>query len=258
MQKLYAHRFVRITKILQELSSLGEFMQIDLIKEAKEQGIESELSILRAECKGFEFEAVVHHIDRILLYLQEGPNSSTVFREYLEELQRRIHDEMETRLFLAVDFSKKDYFENPLLFGLKVADRFPSAIDDIYEAGTCLALDRATACVMHLMRIVEVGLKALALELNLPSRTDWGKHLADIEKELEKRYLAAGHRTNEEQFFSEAAEQIGHIKTAKRNPTMHADRTYDTKRADEILIAVRSFMQHLATRLSQRSELDDE
>lgn len=54
------------------------------------------------------------------------------------------------------------YFENPKLFGEQVFAAFPSATDDITEAGTCLAFERATACVMHLMRACEVALRALA------------------------------------------------------------------------------------------------
>jgi hypothetical protein len=53
------------------------------------------------------------------------------------------------------------YFENPKLFGDAVFSSFPSATDDIAEAGTCLALERSTACVMHSMRATEVALRAL-------------------------------------------------------------------------------------------------
>ncbi len=49
------------------------------------------------------------------------------------------------------------YFNNNQLFGDKVFDCFPSANDDIFEAGACLAFERPTACVMHLMRVAEAG-----------------------------------------------------------------------------------------------------
>lgn len=183
--------------------------------------------------------------------VSENPLDPNAFLNDIAILRKRIDDELKERQFFALETKMAQYFERPYLFGDEVFNNFPSANEDISEAGTCLALERATACVMHLMRVVEAGLKALANQLGLPSRNDWGKHLEDIETELERRYKAAKARTPDEQFFSEAAAQIGHIKTAWRNPTMHVDRSYSPERAEEILVAVRSFMKHLATKLRE-------
>ncbi len=64
-----------------------------------------------------------------------------------------------------------DYFENPKLFGNEVFAAFPSANEDITEAGSCLALERATACVMHLNRAAEVALMALGKTLGVTNKT---------------------------------------------------------------------------------------
>jgi hypothetical protein len=104
---------------------------------------------------------------------------------------------------------------------------------------------------MHLCRVVEIGLRALANQLCLPCRPDWGKHLDDIEKELTRRYKASATRAADELFYAEAAAQIGHIKTAWRNPSMHADKTYTPERAMDIFRAVDSFMRHLATKIQE-------
>lgn len=254
MQRFYAHSFVRISNSIQELTDIGEYLQINLIEFATEQGVRKELAILKAESDLLQFSFVIQQIERIEDYLDtQGKNASpTVFREMLQDLRGRVHDSLAGHVFLEVNATHAAlYFDKPMLFGLEVAERFPDAADDIAEAGTCHALNRSTACVMHLMRVVEVGLRALASALDLPNRPDWGKHLKDIEKELENRYKAAGCRTSDEEFYSEAAAQLGHVKTAWRNPTMHVDRTYTPERAEAILVAVRAFMQHLASRLSQ-------
>jgi hypothetical protein len=65
------------------------------------------------------------------------------------------------------------YYDNPALFGTDVFNNFASANNDITEAGTCLSLDRATACVLHLMRVVEAGLTALANTLGIKKQNDW-------------------------------------------------------------------------------------
>lgn len=144
------------------------------------------------------------------------------------------------------------YFENPKLFGDQVFNAFPSATDDIAEAGTCLALERSTACVMHLMRVAETGLKALAKTVGVPNpQNDWGTYIREIYKELEKQVKAAGAQSADHQFYAEAAAQIDNVKRAWRNPSMHIDKSYPQPRAEEILLATKSLMTHLATRISE-------
>lgn len=143
------------------------------------------------------------------------------------------------------------YFENPKLFGDSVFNAFPSATDDIAEAGTCLALERATACVMHLMRATEAALKALAQAVGVPAQNDWGAYIREIYKELEKQVKAAGAQTADHQFYAEVAAQIDNVKRAWRNPTMHVDKSYSQQRAEEILLATKSLMTHLAARISE-------
>ncbi|MGB9121887.1 MAG: hypothetical protein WCE73_14790, partial [Candidatus Angelobacter sp.] len=84
-------------------------------------------------------------------------------------------------------------------------------------------------------------------------RHDWGRQLQDINTELEKKYKSAGARTPDEQFFSESASQIGHVKNAWRNPTMHIDRRYNEEVSLDIFNAVKALMRHLATRLKEKT-----
>jgi len=135
--------------------------------------------------------------------------------------------------------------------GEDVFNAFPSANDDIFEAGTCLAVERGTACVMHLMRVVEVGLGVLAIVVGVPKQNDWGAYLRKIEAELDARAKAAGARSVDEQFYAEAAANFDRMRRAWRNPTMHPEKTYSQDRAEEILLAVKSFMTHLATKLHE-------
>jgi hypothetical protein len=144
-----------------------------------------------------------------------------------------------------------EHFENPKLFGEQVFTSFASANDDITEAGTCLALERSTACVMHLMRAMEVALAALAKTVSVGPQNDWGSYLRLIDKELSNRAKTAGARSADEQFYAEAATQFDHVRRAWRNPTMHVEKTYTQDRAAEILQAVKSFMSHLATKVSE-------
>jgi hypothetical protein len=76
------------------------------------------------------------------------------------ELYRRLIDELNTTKFYLVESGKVEHYETIPLFGIKVFDNLSDANYDIEEAGKCFALGRNTACVMHLMRALEVALKA--------------------------------------------------------------------------------------------------
>lgn len=82
--------------------------------------------------------------------------------------------------------------KNPF-FGDKVEDAFPRAAEDISEAGKCLALDRSTAAVFHLMRAMESAVGRLSLKLDIPNPDrEWGKLLSDIPKKIEAMPKGSG------------------------------------------------------------------
>lgn len=105
-----------------------------------------------------------------------GPNKLDVDRE-VAILKKRIDDELKNREFFAFDANHTDYFDRKNLFGEEVATAFPLAIVNVEEAGKCLALDRATACVFHLMRVMESGLRATAKPLHIPYAPSWESYL---------------------------------------------------------------------------------
>ena len=167
------------------------------------------------------------------------------------QLANSVMLELENRKFYGPLRRLEPYYEQAKLFGDEVFTNFPSANEDITEAGTCLALDRATACVMHLMRVVEAGLGVLATTLGIAKQNDWGRYLREIDQELANRMRASGARSADEQFYAEVAVTIDNMRRAWRNPTMHPDKTYTVDRTEEILQSVRSFMRHLATKLHE-------
>jgi hypothetical protein len=172
-------------------------------------------------------------------------------RHDLGDLINRVADDFASKHLLVLDQKYSTYFDQAKLFGNDVFNNFPSANDDIIEAGTCLALNRSTACVMHLMRVLEVGLSVLAGTLNVTKQNDWGSYLREIDKELATRIKASGARSADEQFYAAAAASLDNMRRAYRNPTMHPEKTYSSDRAEEILQSVKSFMIHLATKLHE-------
>jgi hypothetical protein len=174
-----------------------------------------------------------------------------VMRQAAESLRENIQFELDGRQFYAPNASYEKYYDQPKLFGDAVFNNFGSAAEDIYEAGMCLALERGTACVMHLMRVQELGLKVLASTLGVTMQNDWGSYLRKIQETLDTRTKASGKRSADEQFYAEAAASFDRLRLAYRNPSMHPEKSYSPERAEQILLAAKDFMNHLAPRLSE-------
>jgi hypothetical protein len=169
------------------------------------------------------------------------------------DLANRITDELERALLLHVDHSASKYYGLTSPFGEAVLAAFPSSIIDIEEAGNCLALGRATACVMHLMRVIEGGVQVLAKSLNMASEfKTWDTIIKKMRSELETAYPQMDPAMkSKREFYAHALDRLTAVKDALRNPTMHARVHYDPDRAEEVYRAVRSFMQLIADGLKE-------
>ena len=171
-----------------------------------------------------------------------------------EELRQRVADELEGRAIYYVS-DRVDLLSDSPLFGNEVDGAFPSAQYDIAEAGRCLALSRSTACVVHLMRALEVALASLATALGLSLTTDnWNTILNDIENEIRARTKAKHGQTwkdQDEPFFAGAATHFRLVKNAWRNHAAHGRGKYTEQEAEDIYGSVRAFMRHLSDRLTE-------
>ena len=170
----------------------------------------------------------------------------------LKELQNRLEDELEAHRFIYVRSEHLSYYAGEQLFGDEVDSCFPKAIDDIADAGRCIALGMGTASAFHSMRVMEVGLRALANALDIPYAPSWESYIRQINTSIE-----AKHRTKNDQwkkdepFFRDVSGDLTSIKIAWRNPTMHIVKRYSPEEAEEIFRAARTFMKRLASHLDE-------
>jgi hypothetical protein len=198
----------------------------------------------------------------VFINLLEAPFTLNTLTFQLQELDRAIRRDLFERTFMYLPRDKQEYFDKRELFGGAVRQRFPKAADDIKEAGNCYATGNHTACVFHLMRVLEHGLRALAKRLQVSFKNkkgatvpldlqEWGAIIGNIETKIaEKKNLPKGKQKSEElEFFSQAANEFRYFKDAWRNHVMHTRTTYDEHDAAKVMEHVRSFMQHIATKL---------
>lgn len=194
---------------------------------------------------------------RLLSILEsDAPKLADITKE-MWEVNSRLRDELSVVSLFCISEAKAAFYEPSVpLFGVEVADSFPSANYEIEEAGKCLALRCSTACVAHLMRALEPPLACLARELGFTlGHQNWHNVLDQVEKEIKARGCAPRNENwkMDEQFFSEAAAHFRLLKDAWRNHTMHLRDRYDEDRAETIFLHVKVFMRHLAKRLSEKS-----
>jgi hypothetical protein len=184
-----------------------------------------------------------------MLYAGEAERIATM-------LSITVENEVSLRLYFEISPDKaKFHGDNAEPFGVAVATAFPSVSFDAGEASRCYALGRNTACVFHLMRVLEIGLGALAKQFQKPyDHTNWETIINQIEKaigEMDKDPNRPANWKAEREFWSQCVSHFRIVKDAWRNYTAHARGKYDEQEALDMLGNVRGFLQKLATRLHE-------
>jgi hypothetical protein len=163
----------------------------------------------------------------------------------LRELDNTIRREMQACMFFHMPFGQAKYYKKNLLFGAAVDVRLPSTQFDITEAGNCYAMGRGTACVFHLMRVMEVGVQKFGemLGVQLAAEKNWQNILDEVNKAI-KGLPQKARRTIA---LSQVAAHLYNVKVAWRNQVMHPHDKYTPDEAKDILGHVEAFMKTLAS-----------
>jgi hypothetical protein len=201
------------------------------------------------------------YVDRIADLLKKPSFALSLATEY-QKLHTTLRIEISQKHFFCMSESEKALFQpdkDHPIFGVVVQNNFPSALYEIDEAAKCLALDRSTATVFHLMRAMERTLFAIRRCLGLPDSTDprdrsWGLILQSLRQEVERRNKQQGSNwgnLEDQHFFPDIIGSVAAVKLAWRDPTMHVERNYLPNEAQEVFAAVRTLMQKVASRMGE-------
>lgn len=181
----------------------------------------------------------------------QAVHCGTMFR-HLADIASRVRDDCQARIYFQVPPENAELYQPATPpFGADVERVFPVAIDDVAEAGKCLALGQGTATVFHLMRVMEAGLRGLATELGIPYAPSWESYIKQLGDVLDSKNYAklSAHQKTKRPFYQDVLGDLSAIKLVWRNPTMHIVKSYDIDRAKMIFGAVESFMRDLAANL---------
>jgi hypothetical protein len=107
-------------------------------------------------------------------------------KEQFAHLHEEINWEMEEQSFMFMPRERAELYNKPEIFGLEVNNKFSQLQFDIVESGNCYAAGRSTACVFHLMRIMEAGVQEFGKKLgvSLVNEKNWQNILDEINKPL--------------------------------------------------------------------------
>ena len=185
--------------------------------------------------------------------LADKSANNRILDEVLKEVEHQIKEQLTACIVLVIN--ERDaalYSDHEKWFDITLK-KFPSISTDLAEMYKCLALERGTAAVAHAMRVLEVGLRAVAKTLEIPfARTidsSWGPIIDEIEsklRDLEKASNKTSQMKKRLQKLSEGAVQFRHFKNAWRNNVFHTKSFYAPETARDIVYNVSTFMQHLA------------
>jgi hypothetical protein len=207
----------------------------------------------------------------------------TVIESGLDGIKTTLPRELQFREFAYIPHDKAEFFEGEALFGKRVHNRFRSARSDIKEAGNSLAADMHTAAVFHLMRVAEIGMRALAKHLHVRivrKRTIklctrcklplgevvvvkstltpldyalWEDVLKALDVKIKKvQNIAKGKkRTAEYEFYHDIVLSLNAFKDIWRNEVSHCRRTFDEHDAKRAFIHTKALLERLSTRLRE-------
>ncbi len=207
-------------------------------------------------CSEIGLNHALKQVNKMQAVIAKGKYMERPFRTDLDELKRRVEEDLEDRMCLIIPQNVAEkYYENQDCLGLNVIASFPSLRDEIEEAGSCFATARYTGSVVHLARILEAGIFAYAGWLDLPvvkDKMSWGSLLSETYKKIGEKTKGGTWADSEHETFARSCQAFfSAAKTAFRDPSTHIVRLYDEPKAKRVFNTVEAFMSHLSEHLDE-------
>ena len=212
------------------------------------------LKLIRAACILTDLDAILPELDRLehaIWPVHPGTplTGADGIATAITHLLSRVQDELRSQYFFHLDQRDVPFFSDQSPFGLQVAGKFELANEDIAEAGKCLALQRPTACVFHLMRAMELAVqtlgKKLKIQINVKTET-WHQIMLHVNKSIEQLPSKTPAQKRKKSLYAGGAAHLQSVRLAWRNEVMHPKQTYTRQEALDIFNATRAFMSSIA------------
>jgi hypothetical protein len=254
MLRVYAHRYIALGESLHDCRALFYGATDKEIAEAETQNdIKEMLTALLHQCKALDLSISQELVSQRIINLPES------LGEY-DCLIDAVRAELKTKLFIFVPPHRSKFYDSEDFLSDKIKQAFPGASKEIDSGCQCYAVGQYTAAVFHSMRAVEIGLRALAIALNVTfafplEQAEWAVILDQIEPKITemKQRQKSAEKSNDLKFYSEAGMNFRYFKDGWRVHVAHAREKYDERQALEIITHCQSFFSTLAERLKEPS-----
>jgi hypothetical protein len=270
MKDFYAQYFFTVAAELQTILVTVELLSrqsTKTISPDKKLNLVNRLSILCQhlgddDCGGSDFGVVWTLANSLRTLLSVQPNEADFTYERLVEEVRAIERSLQASLMrlrtLYIPSAEAQFYTDPEPFGPLTAKKFKKFSGDITEAAKCLALDRNTAVVFHLMRVMEYAVQRMGRKLGLtinPERSEWGRIMTDINNVIDPPQPRHGSPSVElsplqrarRDKYRPAVALLTNVKNAWRNKTMHPRvQGYTKQEAERVFHAVKAYLEYLA------------
>jgi hypothetical protein len=232
-----------------------------VIPEAEKERIMSQMQFVAERCRQLALSNTQDRLLRCFSLLQRTTTYGDLNRELIT-LYEAIEDDTKEEYFYHYPRVKVMVLIE-IAEWLPIFDAFPSARNEIDAGLDCYALGHPTACVFHMMRAAELGMRALARErqVTFPRQplewTNWQNILEVTEKNA--KMATTGMRSGPAKdaalaFYNGAIAHLHALKDMYRNSVMHMRRSYDDLEAQQAMVRVRDFMTGLSRKIGEKTK----
>jgi hypothetical protein len=234
----------------------------NMVSSSVKTSIGTVLRPLRAECNRLDLDAACDRIENLLKKLV-GIVTLDEVAHGLKSIRETIDHELKDRHFYYYPPDKAKKLLSLNSDWQKVHKAFSSTKQDIESAVDCYAVEQNTACIFHLMRVTERGLRALARERGIAlAKTDelewanWEQIINDIHGSIKAIRIKpkAQARADALEFYDGALMTFRSYKDVYRNSIIHTRNHYDENDALYVLKHVRLFMEKLSARIDETTD----
>jgi hypothetical protein len=242
----------------------GDYMMRDYLQDPLDDSLRKDamfaLRHVAEYCANFGMPVSVGTASEAMSRIDQNYNySRRALINEIDSLHGMLLKELKGKLFFYVPAERRGYLPrlNECVMGEQVRAAFPSVLYDAQEAALCLALSRGTACVFHLMRVLEVALGVVGKPFGVSlDHVNWGSAIDQIEKKIgrmgqEQAWTSRADWKELQEFYSQAISHLRVTKDGWRNYTAHARGKFTEEEAQTMFLAVKAFMQKLSERLSE-------
>lgn len=254
--RFYGDKFVRLMRGIEYIRTLVEYGgRVESGDAVPLEAINLMLPSyqeIKQYCNELGLHDTGEYIGRLIKELHSPQNVGAYSRSIIE-LQTHLAQELSHHVFLRME-SPQYYGKSPQ-FAQLVTEIYPEVAYDVVEAGNCLAMDRGTACVFHLTRIMEFGLQKIGQRLKIEKMQNksWQQVLNHISTSVSRMPESTPVLRKKKESYNEMIALFEAVKTAWGDAEIEPKPVYSTKEAETLLCAVNKFMVQVASVLNPKA-----